>query len=149
MVHALDAVAERDPDRAALIVDEQQLTFGQYRQAVGGMAGHLASHVGRGDTVALVMGNSIEMAVADLGAQAAGAQVAPLNPNLNDRELTPLFGDIAPSVVLCAPEYAERITALAGRLGNARGRDRRGRRARCLGVGRRSDVPAAGRASRS
>ena len=120
MVHALDAVAERDPDRAALIVDEQQLTFGQYRQAVGGMAAHLASHVGRGDTVALVMGNSIEMAVADLGAQAAGAQVAPLNPNLNDRELTPLFGDIAPSVVLCAPEHAERITALANRLGNAR-----------------------------
>jgi acyl-CoA synthetase (AMP-forming)/AMP-acid ligase II len=86
-----------------LVVDDRQLTFGQYRQAVGGVAAHLASHVGRGDTVALVMGNSIEMAVADFGAQVASAQVAPLNPNLTDRELTPLFEDIAPSIVLCAP----------------------------------------------
>ena len=117
MVHALDAVADREPDRTALVVGEQQLTFGQYRRAVGGLAAHLASFVDHGDTVALVMGNSIEMAIADFGAQAAGAQVAPLNPNLTDRELTPLFGDVAPSVVLCAPEYAERVTALASRLG--------------------------------
>jgi long-chain acyl-CoA synthetase len=119
MVHALDVVADRNPDRAALVVGEQRLTFAQYRRAVGGLAAHLASHVGRGDTVALVMGNSIEMAVADFGVQAAGAQVAPLNPNLTDRELAPLFGDIAPSVVLCTPEHAEHVTALAGRLGNA------------------------------
>ena len=65
------------------------------------------------------MGNSIEMAVADLGVQAAGGQVAPLNLNLTDRELTPLFGDIDPPVVLCSPEHAERMTALARQLGDA------------------------------
>ena len=119
LVHALDAAADRIPDRVALIVDDRQLTFAQYRHAVGGMAAHLASRVGRGDTVAVVMGNSIEMAVADLGAQAAGGQVAPLNPNLTDRELTPLFGDIDPAVVLCSPEHAERMTALARQLGDA------------------------------
>ena len=119
LVHALDAAADRIPDRVALIVDDRQLTFAQYRRAVGGMAAHLASRVGRGDTVAVVMGNSIEMAVADLGAQAAGGQVAPLNPNLTDRELTPLFGDIDPAVVLCSPEHAERMTALARQLGDA------------------------------
>ena len=120
LVHALDAAAERVPDRVALIVDEQQLTYAQYRRAVAGMAAHLAPTVERGDRVALVMGNSIEMAVADFGAQAAGAQVAPLNPNLTDRELTPLFVDVDPSVVLCSPQHVERMAALAGRLGDAR-----------------------------
>ena len=95
------------------------------------------------------MGNSIEMAVADFGAQAVGAQVAPLNPNLTDRELTPLFGDIAPTVVLCAPEYAERMHRPGGPSRKRSGRDRRRRRARCLGLGRRSDVPAARSAPRS
>jgi long-chain acyl-CoA synthetase len=120
MVHALDAVADRVPDRLALVVDEQQVTFAQYRRAVGGMAATLAPMLDRGDTVALVMGNSIEMAVADFGAQAVGAQVAPLNPNLTERELTPLFGDVAPKVVLVSPQHAERIADLAGRLGGAR-----------------------------
>ena len=120
LLHALDAAAERIPDRAALIVDERRLTFAEYRRAVGGMAAHLQPRVRHGDTVALVMGNSIEMAVADLGAQAAGCQVAPLNPNLTDRELTPLFGDVDPKVVLCSPQYADRIAALARNVGAAR-----------------------------
>jgi long-chain acyl-CoA synthetase len=119
MLHALDAVAERAPERVALIVGDRRLTYAQYRRSVGGMAAHLAPRVARGDTVALVMGNSIEMAVADFGAQAAGAQVAPLNPNLTERELTPLFVDVDPAVVLCAPEHAERIAELCGRLGDA------------------------------
>src|SRR5262245_44399928 len=119
LVHARDSTADRVPDRAALIVDDRRLTFAQYRRAVGGMAAHLAPDIGRGDTVALVMRNSIEMAVADLGVQAAGAQVAPLNPNLTDRELTPLIGDVDPSRVLCAPEFAERIAALMRDLGRS------------------------------
>jgi len=119
LIHALDAAADRIPDRVALIVDDQELTFAQYRRAVGGMAAHLAPRVRCGDTVAIVMGNSIEFAVADLGAQAAGGQIAPLNPNLTDREPTPLFGDIDPSVVLCSPEHAGRITALVHQLGDA------------------------------
>jgi long-chain acyl-CoA synthetase len=117
MVHALDAAAELQPDRVALIVGDDQVTFSQYRRAVGGMAAHLVPHVKRGDTVALVMANSIEMAVADFGAQAACAQVAPLNPNLTDRELTPLLRDVDPAVVLCSPHVADRATALAGSLG--------------------------------
>lgn len=117
MVHALDTAAELQPDRIALIVGDHQVTFGQYRRAVGGMAAHLAPHVGRGDTVGLVMANSIEMAVADLGAQAAGAQVAPLNPNLTDRELTPLFRDVDPTVLLCSRDVFERTAALASSVG--------------------------------
>jgi long-chain acyl-CoA synthetase len=117
LLHALAAVADRIPDRPALIVDDQRLTFDQYRRAVGGLADHLGSRLDRGDSVALVMGNSIEMAVADLGVQAAGGEVAPLNPNLTDRELIPMFGDIAPRVVLCGPEHADRITELADSIG--------------------------------
>ena len=37
LIHALDAAADRIPDRVTLIVDDRQLTFAQYRRAVGGM----------------------------------------------------------------------------------------------------------------
>lgn len=120
LVHALDAAADRIPERAALIVDDRQLTFAQYRRAVGGMAAHLAPDVRRGDTVAIVMGNSIEHAVADFGAQAVGGQVAGLNPGLTDRELAPLLADVGPTVVLCSPQHVERVTALARQVGDPR-----------------------------
>jgi long-chain acyl-CoA synthetase len=66
------------------------------------------------------MSNSIEMAVASLGAMAAGGQVAPMNPNYTEREMTPLLADTEPAVIVAFPEFAEKARREAAKLPGCR-----------------------------
>ena len=59
------------------------------------------------------MRNSLEMAVGIYAGMAARAQVAPLNPNYTDREIEPLVADVAPHLIVCDAEFAERAHRLA------------------------------------
>ena len=117
MLHALDAAAEQQPERIALVCEDRQMSYAQYRHAVGGMADAISAEIGNGDCVAVIMGNSIEMAVAIFGIMAAGGQMAPLNANLTDHELLPLLTDVAPRLILCSPSLTERVGGLAKRIG--------------------------------
>ena len=112
IVDALDAAAELRPDRVALICEDRQLTFAEYRRAAAGMARHFSGRYPPGARVALVMGNGIETAVAMMGAYAARLQIAPLNPAYTDPELARLIADVAPAAIACSPELAERVAAL-------------------------------------
>ncbi len=114
IVEALDAAADLRPDRTALICEDRQLTFAEYRRAVAGMAHRLEERYTPGERIALVMGNGIETAVALMGAYAARLQTAPLNPAYTDRELDRLLADVAPAAVACSPALAGRVRALAG-----------------------------------
>ena len=114
VVDALDAAADLQPDRIALICEDRQFTFAEYRRAVAGMAQHLARSHGPGDRIAMVMGNGIETAVALMGAYAARLQTAPLNPGYTDRELGRLIDDVGPAAIACSPPFAERVRALEG-----------------------------------
>lgn len=113
IAHLLDAVADECPDRNALICGTDRLTYTQYRRSVAGMAERLGRMCAPGDRVAVVMGNSIDMAVTLLGIYVARLQSAPLNPGLTDRELVTLLDDVAPRVILCSPEHADRLASLA------------------------------------
>ncbi len=114
IIDALDAAAELQPDRTALICEDRQLTFAAYRRAAAGMAQHLARDYAPGTRIAVVMGNGIETAVAVMGAYAARLQTAPLNPAYTDRELGRLIADVAPAAIACSPPLAERIRSLVG-----------------------------------
>lgn len=117
VVHALAAAAERAPDRIALICRERAITYAQYLRAVGGLAAYLAAHGVRGERVSIMMSNSIEMAVAMLGAMAAGAQMSPINPFFTANELRPLLNDASPRVLLCDAASLDKARALAAELG--------------------------------
>ncbi len=117
IIHAIEANARRAPDRIALIVGERQLNNTQYRAAIGGMAQHLQSLGAKGRAVAVCMGNGMEAAVALLGAMAAGALAAPVNPNYTQAELRPMLKDVGPHIVCCDPALADRVRALAAELG--------------------------------
>ena len=119
LVHALAFAARQAPDRAALVCEDYSLTFVQYRRAVGGLARYLRQHGAQGGRVAIMMANSVEMAVACLGAMAAGAQTAPVNPGYSERELTPLLTDSDPAIMLCDAAFADKARALAARFGIA------------------------------
>ncbi|MGH7005981.1 MAG: AMP-binding protein, partial [Alphaproteobacteria bacterium] len=119
VIHALDDAANRLPERAALIVQERALTYRQYRSAVAGMARHFATLGARGRTVAVVMGNGMEAAVALFGAMAAGALAVPMNPYYTPSELRPLLQDVAPHILCCDPAQAARAGEYATELGIA------------------------------
>ena len=97
----LGEAARRRPDAVALVSADEALTYRQYAACVSGFAEELKGlGIGAGDRVALVMANSIDIAIATFGVQAAGAQVVPLNPAYTASELGPMLADAAPAAIV-------------------------------------------------
>src|SRR6476646_7993194 len=117
ILHALEDVARRTPDRTALICEDRSVTFAAHVRAVGGVARRLQQIGVEGERVAILMTNCLEMPMCILGAMAARAYVAPTNPNYTDSELLPLLEDADPKVIVTLPEHLPRISAIAEQLG--------------------------------
>ena len=117
ILHALEDVARRAPDRTALICEDRSVTFAEHARAVGGVARRLQTIGVDGERVAILMTNCLEMPMCILGAMAARAYVAPMNPNYTDSELLPLLKDADPKVILTLPEYFPRVSTFAEQLG--------------------------------
>jgi long-chain acyl-CoA synthetase len=117
VLHVLLEAAARAPEREALICGERSITYLQYRRAVDGLANELVARGAAGGRVAVMMGNSIEMAVAMLGAMAAGAQMVPVNPHYTPGELTTILADADPVILICDSADAQRANDLAATLG--------------------------------
>lgn len=119
VVHMLDEAARLSPEHLALVHDEESLNYKEYAACVSGLARKLkVEGIGEGDRVAVVMKNSLDVAIATLAVQAAGAQLVPLNPLYTATELQPIFTNAQVKGVLldagCAatvqaalPQYAE------------------------------------------
>ncbi|MDR3513308.1 MAG: malonyl-CoA synthase [Caulobacteraceae bacterium] len=100
--------------------DGRDITYGEAIDAAGRLANVLASlGVVPGDRVAAQVEKSPEAILLYLGCLRAGAVYLPLNTGYTLAELEYFIGDAEPRVVVCAPEKAEAIAALAGRLGVA------------------------------
>jgi long-chain acyl-CoA synthetase len=117
ILHALEDAARRVPDRTALICEDRSVTFGEHLRAVSGIARRLQQIGVAGERVAILMTNCLEFPMCVLGAMAAHAYVAPMNPNYTDTELLPLLKDAAPKVVMTLPEYFPRVSTFAQQLG--------------------------------
>src|SRR5215472_18770416 len=113
ILHALEDVARRTPDRLALICEDRTLTFVQHRSAISGFARRLQKIGVEGERVAILMTNCLEMPVCILGAMATHAYVAPMNPNYTDSELLPLLKDADPKVIVTLPEFYPRVSRIA------------------------------------
>jgi long-chain acyl-CoA synthetase len=119
LVHALRAAAEQAPNRTALICGDRAITYAQYLRATAGLARELSTLGAAGSRVVILMGNGIECAVAQFGAMAARAQMAPLNPAFTPRELVPLVKDADPVAIVCDAHWAEKARAVAAEAGVA------------------------------
>lgn len=117
VVHMLAAAAAQAPDAPALICDAERLTYAQYLRCVAGFAHELRALGAAGERVAIVVGNSIDIAIANFAIHAAGAQLVPLNPIYTMRELEALLADAAPLVVVGDDSIDEPLREVAGRLG--------------------------------
>ena len=80
VVHALQDAASVRAQAGALRCGHETLTYEAYWRCALGCAAELRTHLAAGSRVALLMDNSLDMAVALMGVQLAGMQVAALNP---------------------------------------------------------------------
>ncbi|WP_161993230.1 class I adenylate-forming enzyme family protein [Lacisediminimonas profundi] len=100
VVHLLVDAAQQAPDQCAIEFEGACLTWAQYAGVVGALAHQLSSRVRPGDRVALVMQNSLDLAVATFAVHALRAQAVPLNPRFTAQELQALLADADPIMVL-------------------------------------------------
>jgi amino acid adenylation domain-containing protein len=97
----VEAVAARDPDRAALVLDGDSLSYRDLNREANRLAHHLIGRgIGPDDIVGLCPDRSFGMIVALLAIMKAGAAYVPLDPALPPARLAIMLADAAPKLVL-------------------------------------------------
>jgi len=104
LVELLRASVERDPQAIALVeVDGRSLSYGALWRRAARVAGGLReARVGRGDRVAIRLGNGIDWVLAFFGAQLAGAVVVPVNTRFTEQEVAYVLEDSGASFTFVA-----------------------------------------------
>lgn len=99
--------------REAVVCDDQRLNWAQFSAAINRFANALHGRgIGRGDRVAVLMSNSVEMAQALFGIMAAGAVSVPINLSVSKTALVSMIEDSASKAVIASADQALRIDAL-------------------------------------
>src|SRR5215216_10842 len=110
MTEAFRLTVEDNPDRVAVRTkdDEVSLTWSQLRDRVDALAGGLARlGVGRGDTVALMLGNRPEFHIADLAVMTLGATPFSIYPTFTPDQIAYVVGDAAAKVAIVEEAYLD------------------------------------------
>lgn len=101
LVHMLRAAVAAEPDLAAVIWDEREMSYRDFGRAVNGLATELEAARGRGGRIIVMMPNTIEMDVALMAVMSVGAQVAPVNPFFKPSELEKVLKGVDADLMLC------------------------------------------------
>lgn len=116
VVHMLREAVRLNPDGQALVCGANKLSYRQYGACVAGLARELVELGVAGQRVCLLMGNSLDIAIATFAVQAGGGQVVPLNPAYTAHELSPILENATPDVVIHDASLDPGVTALFERL---------------------------------
>jgi long-chain acyl-CoA synthetase len=111
--------AERHPERAAILFKDGALSYGTLAANVHRLARGLAAHgVGRGDRIAVLLGNCPEVTQTYYATAALGGVIVPANPLLKPPELAYIWGDADVKAVVTAaalvPGAQEALRSLTG-----------------------------------
>jgi acyl-CoA synthetase (AMP-forming)/AMP-acid ligase II len=102
----LQATADRLPNKPALICDEEALTYGELQRRVLSLAYHLQQlGVRKGDRVALLFPNCIEMALSYYACAAVGAIAVPLNNRLTGKDLVYILNDCGAGILVVGYQF--------------------------------------------
>ncbi|MBB2945906.1 long-chain acyl-CoA synthetase [Actinoplanes lutulentus] len=109
---ARDPVAEaagRRPDRPALIAGDAVLTWAELDSQVSAAARWTAARTAPGDRIALVLGNTVDFAIAYFGVLRAGRVAVPLNPGYTADELDHAVTDSGAVLIIGEPAGPPRL----------------------------------------
>ncbi|MEU3224798.1 type I polyketide synthase [Streptomyces sp. NPDC006976] len=113
-VHELLAAhAERLGGKVAFRDARRDVSYAELDLRTRRLAGHLAHlGLGRGQTVALLLGNCLEMVESYLAVARAAAVGAPFNPHATDDELGHLLSDSGAVLLITDPMHLEQVLRL-------------------------------------
>lgn len=119
LAECLHRTAAIVPDKTAVVFEETRLSYADLASASMRVADGLrARGVGKGDRVALMLGNTPHFPLAYYGALHLGATVVTLNPGLQRRELIHQLGETEVVALVvwheCLEEAAAAVEALPG-----------------------------------
>src|ERR1700732_1361577 len=94
LARTLLAVVERSPDALAIVDGERRLSYAAWYREIGRVGGGLAAlGLSRGDRLAVILQNRLEMATLHWACQFVGIFVPPLNWRIKAEELDYCLGD--------------------------------------------------------
>jgi long-chain acyl-CoA synthetase len=100
--------------RTALVEGERRLSWAQLERDTAQIANALAAEgLKRGDRIALLMDNSLELALLLLGILRSGCVAVPLNISISDAAVAGMIEDAAARAVFASGAHCARIDALA------------------------------------
>lgn len=105
------------PDHLALVVGDQRLTYRALNAIVNRLANALlANGVAKGDKIATVLPNCLELMTAYWAAAKTGIVIVPMSTLLQERGLASLLRDSDSIVVLADASFAEALDRIRGEL---------------------------------
>ncbi|HET8798055.1 MAG TPA: amino acid adenylation domain-containing protein, partial [Thermoanaerobaculia bacterium] len=103
------------PDRTAVVLGDERLTYRQLYDRVSILARFLQSHgISPDRIVGLCVERSLEMMLGIMGTVVAGGAYLPLDPDYPDERLTYMMQDSQASIILTQEKFRGRIGTLAG-----------------------------------
>ena len=119
LTRSLDRNADRTPHEDAVIFRAARLSHRQLLDRVNALAAAFrAAGVGKGDIVALLMGNRPEFLETALAVNRVGAAFLPLNVRLAEPELEYIIRHAEAVAIVTEPAFAAPVAAISGRLGS-------------------------------
>jgi len=117
LTRSLDRNADRTPHEDAVIFRDTRLTHLRLLDRVNALAAaFVAAGVGKGDIVALLMGNRPEFLESALAVNRVGAAFLPLNVRLAEPELEYIIRHAGAVAIVTEPGFAAPVAAISGRL---------------------------------
>ncbi|HLJ38843.1 MAG TPA: class I adenylate-forming enzyme family protein [Steroidobacteraceae bacterium] len=102
--------------RTALIEGSRRLSWAELERDTAQIANGLAAlGLATGDRIAILMDNSLEMALVTLAILRSGCVAVPLNVSVNDAAVGAMMKDAAVRAVFASGAHCRRIDALAGK----------------------------------
>jgi long-chain acyl-CoA synthetase len=117
----LDVLADtvrRRPDHTALIFKGTRISYARLAQLTDSFAAAIAAQgVQPGDRIALLLPNSPQGIIAQLGAWKAGAIVSPINPLYTAQELQHALGEIGATAVVVLTSFYDKLKSIQSQTG--------------------------------
>ncbi|WP_088042641.1 long-chain-fatty-acid--CoA ligase [Bacillus sp. EAC] len=107
------------PDRLVFTFLDQSVTYQELDVMVDKVAAGLYENgIGKGDRVALVLGNCPEFVIAYYGILRTGASVVPINPIFTPREITYILSNSKAKAVIASSGLSQLLSTLVNKLEN-------------------------------